>query len=156
MFSTRSPKLSVRVLVWSVYECLGFTSSRSDLRSCTGIPTRWSDLHWDRCSPLSEYLLDSIASTTQTPTFSKATKAVSASQDALANVFERIENVFRRLEIYVQVPPTAGMTDMIVKIMIQVLSILAIATREISQGRASKLMTCMNRHCRLIVVQRII
>jgi len=85
---------------------------------------------------------------------SKATKAVSASQDALTNVFERIENFFRRLETYVQVPPTAGMTDMIVKIMIEVLSILAIATREISQGRASKLMTCMSRHCRLIVVQR--
>jgi len=30
------------------------------------------------------------------------------------------------------------MTDMIVKIMVQVLSILAIATREISQNRAKK------------------
>jgi len=132
----------------------GWHSSRSDIRRCTGVSTRWSDLRWDRCSPLSEYLLDFIASTTQTPTPSKATKAVSTSQDALTNVFERIENFFRRLETYVEVPPTAGMTDMIVKIMIEVLSILAIATREISQGRASKVMTCMSRHCRLIVVQR--
>ena len=46
------------------------------------------------------------------------------------------------------------MTDMIVKIMIEVLSILAIATREISQSRTSKLIVCMNRDCRLIVVQR--
>ena len=53
-----------------------------------------------------------------------------------------------------QVPPTPGMTDMIVKIMIEVLSILAIATREISQSRASKLFACMNSRCRLIVVQR--
>jgi hypothetical protein len=67
--------------------------------------------------------------------------AVSASRDALTNVFERIENFFRRLETYVQVPPTPGMTDMIVKIMIEVLSILATATREISQSRASKLIT---------------
>jgi len=43
---------------------------------------------------------------------------------------------------------------MIVKIMVEVLSILAIATKEFSQSRASKVIVCMNRHCRLIVVQR--
>jgi hypothetical protein len=36
-----------------------------------------------------------------------------------------------------EVPPTAAMTDVIVKIMIQVLSILAIATKEIKRGRSS-------------------
>ena len=46
------------------------------------------------------------------------------------------------------------MTDVIVKIMIEVLSILAIATREIGQSRASKLIGCVNHHYRLIVVQR--
>jgi hypothetical protein len=56
-------------------------------------------------------------------------------------VFERIENFFRRLETYVQVPPTTGMTDIIVKIMVEVLSILSIATKEIKQGRASELIT---------------
>jgi len=139
MFSTRSPKLSVRVLVWSVIrERSGWHSSRSDIRRCTGVSTRWTDLHWDWRSSLSEYLLDSISSTTDT-TLSKAAKDVSGIQDALTTVFERIENFFRRLETYVQVPPTTGMTDIIVKIMIQVLSILAIATREINQSRASKL-----------------
>jgi hypothetical protein len=77
---------------------------------------------------------------------SKAIKAVSSSQDALVDVFERIENFFRRLETYVQVPPTPGMTDMIVKIMVEVLSILAIATKEFRQSRASKLVVCMSRH----------
>ena len=43
---------------------------------------------------------------------------------------------------------------MIVKIMTEVLSILAIATKEFGQNRASKLVTCMNRYCRLIVAQR--
>ena len=75
-------------------------------------------------------------------------------QDALGDVLERIENFFRRLETYVQVPPTPEMTDMIVKIMIEVLSILAIATNEFSQSRPSKLIVCRNRHHRLIVVQR--
>ena len=70
---------------------------------------------------------------------SQAAKAVSDDQNALTTVFERIENFFRRLETYVEVPPTAGMTDMIVKIMVEVLSILSIATKEIKQSRASEL-----------------
>ena len=75
------------------------------------------------------------------PNFSKAAKAVSDSQDVLATVFERIENFFKRLETYVEVPPTAGMTDIIVKIMVEVLSILSIATKELKQSRASELIT---------------
>ena len=59
----------------------------------------------------------------------------------LATVFERIENFFRRLETYVEVPPTAGMTDIIIKIMVEVLLILSIATTEIKQSRASALIT---------------
>ena len=51
----------------------------------------------------------------------------------LVDIFARVENFFRRLESYKEVPPTAGMTDMIVKIMVEVFSILAMATTEISQ-----------------------
>ena len=69
---------------------------------------------------------------------SQAAKAISDDQDALNTVFERIENFFRRLETYVEVPPTAGMTDIIVKIMVEVLSILSIATKEIKESRASE------------------
>ena len=59
----------------------------------------------------------------------------------LATVFERIENFFRRLETYVELPPTTGMTDIIVKIMVEVLSILSIVTKEIKQSKASELIT---------------
>ena len=59
----------------------------------------------------------------------------------LTTVFERIENFFKRLDTYVEVPPTTGMTDIIVKIMVEVLSILSIATKEIKQTRASELIT---------------
>ena len=45
---------------------------------------------------------------------------------------------FRRLETYTQVPPTVEMTDVIIQIMVEVLSILGIATKEIGQGRLSK------------------
>ena len=60
-----------------------------------------------------------------------------ASQDVLIDIFVRIENFFKRLESYTEVRPTEGMTVVIVKIVIQVLSILAIATKQIKQGRSS-------------------
>ncbi|KAH9044034.1 hypothetical protein EDB83DRAFT_2317904 [Lactarius deliciosus] len=37
-------------------------------------------------------------------------KDVRESQDALVDVFERVENFFKRLETYTEVPPTAAMT----------------------------------------------
>jgi hypothetical protein len=63
---------------------------------------------------------------------------VEASQDVLIDVFERIENFFRRLEIYTDVPPTPAMTDMMVKIMVEVLDILGTATKEMKESRASR------------------
>ncbi|KAH8986717.1 hypothetical protein EDB92DRAFT_1818199 [Lactarius akahatsu] len=67
-----------------------------------------------------------------------AAKDVDASQEALADLFERIENFFKRLESYTEVPPTDAMTDIIVKIMVEVLNIFAIATKEMKQGRANR------------------
>ena len=61
-----------------------------------------------------------------------------ASQDVLIDIFVRIESFFKRLESYTEVRPTEAMTDVIVEIMIQVLSILAIATKQIKQGRSSE------------------
>jgi hypothetical protein len=69
----------------------------------------------------------------------QATKDVLASQDALIDIFDRIENFFRRLETYTEVPTTEAMKDIIVKIMVEVLGIFGIATREMKQGRASEL-----------------
>jgi len=65
-------------------------------------------------------------------------KDVPSSQETLIDAFERIENFFRRLEAYTEVPPTPEMMDMMVKIMVEVLSILAIVTKEIRQGRISE------------------
>ena len=79
---------------------------------------------------------------------SQAAKDVEASQDALIDLFERMENFFKRLESHTAVPPTDAMTDIIVKIMIEVLNIFAIATKEIRQGRASALLL-MIYNCQL-------
>ena len=45
---------------------------------------------------------------------------------------------FRRLEIYTEVPLTMEMMDVIIQIMVEVLSILGIATKEIKNGRLSE------------------
>ena len=62
---------------------------------------------------------------------------VRASQDNLIDVLERMENFFQRLEIYTGVSPPLEMIDIIVKIMVEVLSILGISTKEMKQGRIS-------------------
>lgn len=69
---------------------------------------------------------------------SQAAKDARANQDAFVELFERIGFFSRRLETYVGVPPTTDMMDLIVKIMVEVLSILAIATKEIKLGRMSE------------------
>ncbi|KAF8494335.1 hypothetical protein F5888DRAFT_1636058 [Russula emetica] len=63
---------------------------------------------------------------------------VRASQDTLIDIFERMENFFQRLGIYTNLSPTPEMIDIIVKIMVEVLSILAIATKEMKQSRTRK------------------
>jgi len=67
-----------------------------------------------------------------------AAKGVSDSEGKLVDLFERIEGFFRRLEAYIDVPSNAGMTDTIVKIMVEVLLILGIVTREIKRNKAKK------------------
>jgi hypothetical protein len=72
---------------------------------------------------------------------SQAAKDASASQDKLIDLFNRIERFFRRLEIYTGITPTTAMTDIIIEIMVEVLTILAIATKEVKRGRFSKFMS---------------
>jgi pyruvate carboxylase len=69
----------------------------------------------------------------------QAVHGVSASQGELVDLFERIENVFRRLEIYVELPQTMEMSDIIVKAMVEVLLALALVIRYIKQGKLSEL-----------------
>jgi hypothetical protein len=56
----------------------------------------------------------------------------------MINLFERIENFFRRLEAYIGLTRTAGMMEIIVNVMVEVLVILSLATKEIKQGRMSE------------------
>ena len=47
-------------------------------------------------------------------------------------------NFLKRLDIYNKVPPTKAMTEMIVKILVQLIYTLAVATKQIKQGRFSE------------------
>ena len=60
-----------------------------------------------------------------------------ASYDALVDIFECIENFLRRLRIYTEIPPSPAMTEMVIKIMVELLSVLALATKQINRGRFS-------------------
>jgi hypothetical protein len=68
----------------------------------------------------------------------QAAKDVSASYDALIDLLESIENFLSRLNIYTKIPPTPIMTEIIVKILVELLSTLAVATKQMKQGRPSE------------------
>ena len=58
--------------------------------------------------------------------------------DALADLLESIEHFLGRLDIYTQIPPTSAMDEILAKIMVELFSTLALATRELKQGRSSE------------------
>ena len=71
---------------------------------------------------------------------SQAAKDVSAGQEALFEVFEQIEAFFERLEVYTKSAFNPEMVNTVTKIMVDVLNVLGIATKEIRQGRMSELL----------------
>ena len=68
----------------------------------------------------------------------QAIKDVGSSYDALVELFELIENFLRRLDIYTKVQSTKAMTEVVVKILVELLATLALATQQVRQGRLSE------------------
>ncbi|SRR5216684_8960838 len=58
--------------------------------------------------------------------------------DVLADLLESIGHFLNRLEIYTEIPPTDAMSDIIVKILVELLSTLALATKEMKRGKLSE------------------
>ena len=54
-----------------------------------------------------------------------------------------MESFFVRLKTYTEVTPTAEISNVMGKVMAEVLSMLAIATKEMRQGRKSELHSCI-------------
>jgi hypothetical protein len=64
---------------------------------------------------------------------------VSASYDALIELFDCVGNFLRRLHIHTEkVPLVPAMSDILMKIMAEVLGVFALATKQIKQGRLSE------------------
>ena len=63
---------------------------------------------------------------------------MSASYDKLFVIFSSFENFLNRLRIYIGIPLTPALTDILVKTIQELLSILALATKEVKQRRISE------------------
>ena len=70
---------------------------------------------------------------------SQAVKDVAASYEALIHLFERIHLFLQRLNRYTGMPLTEDMTELLGQIMSQVLSILALSTKTMTDRRISEL-----------------
>jgi hypothetical protein len=65
----------------------------------------------------------------------QAQKDVGTSYDPLVDLFQSIASFLDRLDIYTKIPLTTSMTDIIIKLLVEVLSTLAIVTKQVKQGR---------------------
>jgi hypothetical protein len=63
---------------------------------------------------------------------------VGKSYDALVDLFESFESFLRRLDIYTKIPSTTAMTEIIVKILIELLSTISLAIKQAKEGRLSE------------------
>jgi hypothetical protein len=75
----------------------------------------------------------------------QAAEDANACLEKLIDVFNLIEHFFQRLErrIASGITVNAAMTGMIVEIIVEVINILAIATKEVKSGLLSELMSFM-------------
>ena len=66
--------------------------------------------------------------------------SVGASYDALGDLFECVANLLRRLHTYTEkmIPPFPEISDIMMKIMIEVVNVVALATEQIKNGRFSE------------------
>jgi len=77
----------------------------------------------------------------------QAAKDVRASQETVLDIFERVEMFFRRLEIYTEVQVSTEMMDTIIQILVEILSIFGIVTKEIKQGQMSEYSLLQRCYC---------
>ena len=63
---------------------------------------------------------------------------VAESHDALVHLFERIHFFVQRLKTYTGIPLTNELTELLGKVMAQLLSILALSTKAMSDRRISE------------------
>ena len=60
------------------------------------------------------------------------------SYDGLVDLLESVEHFLNRLDIYTRIPLTVPMTEMVVKLLVELLSTLALATKQMKEGKSSE------------------
>jgi hypothetical protein len=104
----------------------------------SGVPTCETNFHWDWYSPCRLYLCLSFSFLARfNIDIVQAAKDVTASHDMLLDLFGRMEDFFRRLKIYSQSCVDTELAEVLVKVVVKVLNILSLATKEVEQSRAS-------------------
>ena len=68
----------------------------------------------------------------------QAVKGVIDSYDALIDLLESFDHFLNRLDIYTKIPSTTAMSEIIVKILIELLSTISLAVQQAKQGRLSE------------------
>jgi hypothetical protein len=64
---------------------------------------------------------------------------VNTSYEALVEIFECMEGFIRRLMVYNKIKqPDPMITQVVIRIMVELISVLALATKQMNQGRLSK------------------
>ena len=61
-----------------------------------------------------------------------------SSREALVNVLESIGQFVGRLKIYTEIPLSSAMVEIVVQIMVELLSILALETKKFTRRRLSE------------------
>ena len=68
----------------------------------------------------------------------QAAQGIISNCDALIDLLESIEHFLNRLDIYTRIPATPAMDEIVVKILVELISTLALVTEELKQRRPSE------------------
>jgi hypothetical protein len=68
----------------------------------------------------------------------QAVKNADTSYDAIVDFLELIEHFINQLDTHTRVPSTGAMTEILVKIIVELISTLILVTKQIKQKRPSK------------------
>ena len=105
--------------------------------SLSGVPTCETNLYWHWSSPRRMYPRRSFCACVNAKIV-QAAKDECASHDVLLELFERMEAFFKRFKVYSQSFLTTDLAEVLVKVVVKVLNILSITTKEVEQNRASE------------------
>jgi hypothetical protein len=95
----------------------------------------------------------SLTESTLYPSNPQAADGVSASYDALLELFECLGNFLKRLHVYTEISLDPLMTDIVAKIMVELIAILALAKKYIHRGRLSERVLMVIKRSLLTLLQ---